>query len=271
MLNNSNKTMKFSILTKANNKEKAINSFDIIEREINKCKKTDDYLILNNVPSIDNSIYLQTILTDENLFTVELRQQYENDFSHYGLEKVTKTECLNIFRTYFEGNLPDLNKWKNITKYLLQYYYNSEIGLNQETVHPSFNDYFKSEFYFNINDYYSPFGNDAGFDAMIEAERFLQNNFSNNFYLIKLINEMNIESYDYDEKRDNENLHFIVYNHNCAVAIGFTNLKVNGYILEHVKEKTLASLRFLNQVQSHENYQTMIADLSKVEAMTYGS
>lgn len=263
--------MKFSVITSQNEKEKTIKSFDIVEREINKCKSTDDFIILNNDPAIDNAIYLQAILTDKDLFTLELRQEYENDFSQYGIEKVTKTECMAIFKQYYEGFLPDLEKWENITKYLLQYYYDSEIGLNQETVHPSFNDYFKSEFYFSISDYHSPFGNDPGFDAMMEAESFLQKNDSNNFYLIQQIEEMNIESYDYDEKKDDENLHFTIYNHNAAVSIGFTNLKVNGFILEDVKEKTLTSLNFLNQVQNHENYKTMIADLTKVEAVKYGS
>ncbi|MCR4033094.1 MULTISPECIES: hypothetical protein [Flavobacterium] len=263
--------MTFSILTNRNEQEKIVKDFDYIENELNKCKKIDDFIILNSVPAIDNAIYLQAIVTSKNKFTLEIRLETENDFSQFGIEEADKTVCLNMFKQYFEGHLPDLNQWENITKYVKQYYYDSEIGLNQETVHPSFNDYFKEDCYFSISDYHSPFGNDAGFDTMMEAERFLQSDDSNNFYLIQLIDEMNIESYDYDEKRDNENLHLIVYNHNCAVAIGFTNLKVNGYILEDVKEKTLDSLRFLNQVQNHENYQTMIADLSKVEAVTYGS
>jgi hypothetical protein len=105
---------------------------------------------------------------------------------------------------------------------------------------------------------------------MIETEKFLQEDDSNNFHLIQFINEIKVESYDYNENKDNENLHFLVYDHNAIVSIGFTNLKVNGFIMEDVKEKTLASLNFLNQVQNHENYQIMISDLNKIEAQTYG-
>lgn len=263
--------MKFSIITSANEKEKAIKTFDIVEKEINNCQNISDFVILNNDPAINDAIYLQAMLSGKNKFTLEIRFEHENDFSQYGIENVTKTECLNIFKQYYEGNLPDLTQWENITKYVRQHYYDSEIGLNQETTHPTFNDNFKADFYFSISDYYSPFGNDAGFDAMIEAERFLQNDESNNFYLIQLINQIKIESYDFDEKKDSENLHFTIYDHNAVVSIGFTNLKVNGFIMEDVKEKTLASLHFLNQVKKHENYLIMISDLNKIDAETYGS
>lgn len=251
--------MKFSIITSRNEKEITIKSFDIIENEIHKSKKTDDYIILNNEPSINHAIYIQAIRTEKNKYTLEIRLEYENDFSQYGIENVTQADCLNIFRNYYEGRLPNLKQWEDITKYIKQYYYDTEIGLNQETVHPSFNDNFKSDFYFSISEFYSPFGNDAGFDAMMDAEKFLQDDDSNNFYLIQLIDQIHIESYDYDENKDSKNLHFEVHDHNMIVAIGFTNLKVNGYILEDVKEKTLASLHFLNQVQTHGNYQTMIS------------
>lgn len=264
------KTMKFSIITNRIEKETKLKNFDTLESEINNCKNIDDFIILNNDPAIDKAIYLQAIVTDKEKFTLEIRLEYDNDFSQYGIEKVTKTECLHIFRQYYEGNLPDLNQWENITKYLLEYYYDTEIGLNQETVHPSFNDYFKSDFYFSISDFYSPFGNDAGFDAMIETEKFLQEDDSNNFHLIQFIDEIKVDSYDYNADKDNENLHFLVYDHNTIVSIGFTNLKVNGFIMEDVKEKTLASLNFLNQIQNHENYQIMISDLNKIEAQTYG-
>ncbi|MFB9077955.1 hypothetical protein ACFFLS_04715 [Flavobacterium procerum] len=262
--------MKFSIITNRNEKETNVKNFDNIENELHNCKKTDDFIIINNTPAIDNAIYLQAILTGKNKFTLEIRLEYENDFSQYGIEEASKSSCLEIFRNYFEGHLPDLNQWEDITKYVKQHYYKTEVGLNQETVHPSFNYYFKSDFYYSISEFYSPFGNDAGFDAMMEAESFLKNDDANNFYLIQLIEEINIESYDYDEKRDNENLHFLVHDHNAIVAIGFTNLKVNGFIMQDVKEKTLSSLRFLNQVQNHENYQTMMEDLNKIEAENYG-
>ncbi|KAF2509125.1 hypothetical protein [Flavobacterium foetidum] len=262
--------MKFSIITSTNETERTIKNFDVVEKEINNCKDKEDFVILNNDPAISNSIYLQTMLSGKNQYTLEIRFEYENDFSQYGIEEVTKNDCLEIFKHYFEGRLPDLNEWEDITKYVRQHYYNTEIGLNQETVHPSYYDYFKADFYYSISDFYTPFGNDAGFDAMIEAEKFLKSEDSNNFYLIQLIDEINIENYDYDEKRDYENLHFLVHDHNAIVAIGFTNLKVNGFIMEDVKEKTLSSLRFLNQVQNHENYQIMIEDLNKIEAETYG-
>lgn len=263
--------MKFSIITSRNEKEIIVKSFDIIEYEILKSKKNDDFIILNNTPSNNDAIYLQGIITGKNLFTLEIRLEFENSFSQYGIENVSQADCLAIFKNYYEGHLPNLEQWEDITRYIKQHFYDTEIGLNQETVHPSFNDYFKNDFYFSISDFYSPFGNDAGFDAMMEAENFLQEDDSNNFYLIQLIDQINIESYNYDEKKDNKNLHFIIHDHNAIVAIGFTNLKVNGYILEDVKEKTLSSLHFLNQVQKHENYQIMISDLSKVKAETYGS
>ncbi|WP_343618032.1 hypothetical protein [Flavobacterium sp.] len=263
--------MKFTIITSANEKEKSVKNFDIVEKEINNCKEADDFVILNNDPALNDAVFLQGMFSDEDKYTLEIRFEHENDFSQYGIEHVTKTECLHIFKQYYEGNLPDLNQWENITKYLLQYYYNPEIGLNQETVHPSFNNYFKADFYFSIDDYFSPFGSDAGFDAMMESERFLQQEESNNCYLIQLIDETDVDKYSYDGNKENPNLHHMVYDNKAVVSIGFTNLKVNGFIMEDVKEKTLLSLHFLNSVQNHENYQTMISDLMKKEGETYGS
>ncbi|WP_286970436.1 hypothetical protein, partial [Flavobacterium sp. UBA4854] len=96
--------MKFSIITSANEKEKTIKNFDIVEKEINNCKEADDFVILNNNPTINDAIFLQGMLSGKNKYTLEIRFEHENDFSQYGIEAITKSECLNIFRQYYEGS-----------------------------------------------------------------------------------------------------------------------------------------------------------------------
>lgn len=258
--------MKFSITINNGKKHKLVKNFNTIKEEINKLVNKNDFIVLDSKSPIDKAVFLQGMFCEKDKYCVEVRFEYENDFSQFNNE-VTLAECLNIFKQYYQGKLPDIEQWDDITNNLKEYYFDTEIGLSPERVHPSFSDFFKVDFYYSTIDYYSPFGNDPGFDAMRNAEEFLKEDDSNSFYLIQLIDKMMI---DFSEDTNNDNLHFTVYNHQVTIAIGFTNLKVNGFIMHDVKDRTLSALKTLDQIQNHENYKTMISDLIKVEAETYG-
>lgn len=258
--------MTFSLTTNRIQRKK-IKNFDTVADQINKLKDKNDYIILDNDPPIHHAVFIQAMLIKKDQYCLEVRLEHEADFSQHGIQ-VTQTECLNIFEQYYKGNLPDIKQWNDITNSIKQYYFDTEIELSPERVHPSFSNFFKADFYYSTTDHYTPFGNDPGFDAMMGTEEFLKKDDSNCFYLIQLINEMMINIHTW-ENENHDNLHLVVYNHQVTIAIGFTNLKVNGYIMNDVKDRTLSSLTILDQLQGHENYKMMLSDLIKVEAATY--
>lgn len=44
----------------------------------------------------------------------------------------------------------------------VHYYYDSKQGVSRKTSHPQFVSFASEDFYYDINDDFSPFGNDAG-------------------------------------------------------------------------------------------------------------
>lgn len=106
--------MKFSISNKKGLVDPNVKNFKIIENTITICISKNDFFILDNEIPINHAIYIQGMNIAENIFLLEIRFKYENDFSHYKIE-VIESDCISIVEQYYKCNLPDINLWEDIT------------------------------------------------------------------------------------------------------------------------------------------------------------
>ncbi|MFD2115184.1 hypothetical protein ACFSTH_05665 [Paenibacillus yanchengensis] len=233
-------------------------------KELFQRLEDEDYIILIPSEPIAQSVFLQVKHEQSNNYHVEIRLEYEgeNQFKQYAIDTMDVSECEQWFTNYFAGELPNVANWHDLTDYLKTYYYDAEIGLSKEQVHPNFAKICTDDFYYSISDYHSPFGNDQGFDAMNDTESFLKMEEENMYYIIHLIAEELLDSEDVVEQ---------TLQIQKVISAGFCSVKVNGFIMRDTKEHVEEALLKMNRLQPHSNYKTMLVDLQKVEMFDYGS
>lgn len=252
--------MTFSL--NVNGEEIAGVSFESMEAYLQRLEE-EDYIILIPDEPLEQSVFLQMKLEPNHGYRVEIRFEYEDEtaFKQYSIDTLQMNEVEQWFAHYYQGVLPNLEQWNDITPYLKTYYYNAEIGLTKDEVHPSYGEHFQEGFYYSIAEYHAPFGNDTGFDMMNEVERFLQQEDDNTYYIIHLLDEDFIDAADEVE---------LTRLSQTVISAGFCSVKVNGFMMRDIKELVDQALVKMNELHPHPNYVTMLADLQKVDIYDYG-
>ncbi len=178
-----------------------------------------------------------------------------------------KLMCEKIKKGYIEDFSREDHKYFDIEPF----------GLSNSTSHPNFNEYFKSDFYYDCGSEGAPFGNDNGNDVLkIIEEQYLNGKVDIDAIPRKIVEEIwgmiYVEPKDVSledikkliELKDEDN---ILTTDQVIIAAAFGQIKITGYISECLKKNVLLSLKRIKLLCSLcnwnflEYYDIMKADL----------
>ena len=226
--------------------------------------KKDEYIIISSTEENYQMKFIQFRKRKENFYDTEIRLEEENNFEQYQKE-LSKKELLDAINNYYANSMPSISKWTNITKYLKSYYFDQEERLTPTSVHPIFSESFTEAFYYSTEDYFSPFGNDSGFDMLNDVEEFIKEKEENIYYVRTLFPE------EITYHITTENIHLVNHALQQIVSAGFCTIKVDGIIMDDMKQEVLVALSVLQKLYKSENYKTMIDDFKKITSMSYAT
>lgn len=123
------------------------------------------------------------------------------------------------------------------------YFDDEEIGLSRETSHPNFNSKVTEEFYYDLADDFSPFGNDTGADTLMELTEWIQEKGSDKGILRWMYDYIDSFGFNYESKGvskliriedinqiQEEDEFLITCMDQAIIATGFGQLKITGRI-----------------------------------------
>jgi uncharacterized protein YfeS len=135
------------------------------------------------------------------------------------------------------------------------YYFDNEEGLARETSHPFFVAHASAEFYYDLGDEFSPFGNDAGADILYNLQDWYQEHtdFDTSEFLSEYLDENWPNMLDYVELSEPQQLANLNSNKQVyyddidqsIIAIAFGQYKISGTADEQTL--AMANLALLRQ------------------------
>lgn len=143
------------------------------------------------------------------------------------------------------------------------YFDDDEIGLAKETSHPIFNEIVNNEFYYDLLDDFSPFGNDTGADTLMELSEWIKENPNNETIVDWMFEYIDSFGFKYQSKGVSqlekiEEINQIIdedeFMINCMdeaiIATGFGQLKITGKMNKELKEITKKAI--VRQIKINE-------------------
>lgn len=145
------------------------------------------------------------------------------------------------------------------------YFDDAETGLDRATCHPLFRKYCSDDFYYDILDDFSPFGNDDGADTLYELEEWLKQ-YADTLPLRDFLDDLSVKwAFEVDESEwdllDRERIVDILHDAPYAfdltdrvfIATAFGQVKVSGTLSQDIKD--LADCAFARQMLIVDIYQ----------------
>lgn len=143
------------------------------------------------------------------------------------------------------------------------YFDEEEVGLSKNTSHPIFNKIVTGEFYYDLLDDFSPFGNDTGAETLMELVEFVQENSNDDGILEWMFEYIDNFGFKYQSKGVSqlekiEDINQILsedeFMINCMdqaiIATGFGQLKITGKLdkeLEKITHKAIERQILINR------------------------
>lgn len=164
----------------------------------------------------------------------------------------------------------------------MYYFDDEEIGLARKTSHPKFNEIIEDEFYYDLTDDFSPFGNDTGAEILLELSEWVQENQHDKGIQEWMFDYIDSFGFEYESQGvsqlDNiEDINQVIHEDefmiNCMdqaiIATGFGQLKITGKINAQLLEITKKAIN--RQIQLNmQTLSTNKVDIGKIVKMVDG-
>ncbi|MGX7418577.1 hypothetical protein ACWOFR_07185 [Carnobacterium gallinarum] len=219
--------------------------------------KNEDFIVIETEPPLNNSTFLQTMY-DEGEYTVEIRYELEEDFKQYSIVVKDIDMVIELFKEYYNQELPNISSWEDISAYMKTYIERECMGVTKEMSHPTFLECFQDDIYYSQECEEGPFGSDTGFDVF----NYIQNE------IRKDEDCENEEEYDWDDypkslmeslfkeeyiepstEVSDEDLKIkkeIYYSSQVCISVAFTLIKVYGELSEELMKQCILAVERLN-------------------------
>ncbi|GKX64137.1 Uncharacterised protein [Pragia fontium] len=93
----------------------AVDIHQLEQAVVNLSDDVSSFIVLAPESPIEDSIYLQAALTDQQ-YMLETRLVNGEDFTHYRYTTLEMDKAVQMFTAYFrDQQRPDLSQWQNVT------------------------------------------------------------------------------------------------------------------------------------------------------------